>query len=429
VVGFESSNAVPARKDEPVEMVVLSDGTLVAAGLVPTDEQNANAPMGLGLLKLTPGGAVDNSFGSQGNGRVRANLGLTPEVTALERNGMDQLYVVVNSGGAGLVLRYGPNGLPQPFPGAGAGGAAGLVVNGQSVRLVDLQLLPDGRFVAAGEVGSGSSVDFLIARWNANGTLDSSFGAQIGYTRVNFALDAGSRDRARRLVQRANGGWLVGGTVSNNGDDLGIAAFNADGQIDSGFTGVLGQPGRTIFRFDAPLSDDLLADLVELPSGRLMAYAHVDDPDAFARNTALGALTPDGFPDNAYAPQGRQSLPDVPGFGREVPAALLAQPDGAVIAVSTKYSDGTETQADVIVRRVLANGSNDQTFGNSVFFNLSLVQFAGNTPGFVDEARSAVAFPGGFFILGRFSQDPVDSEFGFAKLINSMGVLLVDGFE
>lgn len=119
----------------------------------------------------------------------------------------------------------------------------------------------------------------------------------------------------------------------------------------------------------------------------------------------------------------------MPGFGQEAPAALLAQPDGAVIAVSTKYFDDTQTRADVIARRVLANGSFDQNFGNAALFNVSLVQFAGSTASFVDEARSVTAFPGGFFIFGRLSQDPVDTEFGFAKLINSMGMLHADGFE
>lgn len=419
VQGFESNNQALRRDDQPVDLVVLSDGSLVAGGVVPLDENDLGSPPAFGLMRLGPSGVLDSSFGGQGSGRLRIPFGISLEMGALARDGDDRLHIAGNAAGTGLVLRYSAQGVQAPFA---AGFAIGLNVPGQAVRLSDIVVLDDGRLIAAGSIGTGGGADFLIVRWRADGSLDTGFGMQGGYTRVNFGLDAKSADRGRRLLQRAGGGWLVAGTVSAGADDIGIAAFTADGQVDTGLIGTLGIPGRTTLRFDEPLSDDRLADVVELPGGRLLALVDIDPPGGGPRGIALGALTPQGFPDVAFAPQGRLLVPGVPGEGSEQAAAMFRQADAAVVIASTKYADAAETRADVVVRRVRADGSFDAQFGNAQPFNVSVVQFAGSAHQHSDEVRAVVPVPGAFHVFGRFSQAANDGEFGFAKLVNAAAI-------
>src|SRR5262249_2754285 len=95
-----------------------------------------------------------------------------------------------------------------------------------------LVLQPDGKIVAAGFANGGSDDDFALARFNADGSLDPTFGAAGKVT----TLFGSSDDFISALVLQPDGKIVAAG-FTNNGtnDDFALARYNTDGSLDSTF--------------------------------------------------------------------------------------------------------------------------------------------------------------------------------------------------
>lgn len=233
--------------DWPTALVLQPDGKLVASGAV-------NTVSDFGLARYHADGALDTSFGT--GGRVVTDFG-----------GFDQAYDLILqpdgklvAGGAAAgrfaLARYNPDGtLDASF------GAAGVVTTdlpGDFEAVNALVRLPDGKLVVAGSASPSGSSDFVVARYNGDGTLDTSFGTG-GFTTTDFS---GGIDFASSLVLRSDGKLVVAGGISF---DFGLARYDADGALDASF----GTGGfvTTDFAVD---SDSALA-LVAQSDGRLVA--------------------------------------------------------------------------------------------------------------------------------------------------------------
>ncbi len=106
-----------------------------------------------------------------------------------------------------------------------------------------MALQPDGKIVVAGATQKGTTGrDFAVARLNANGTLDSSFGAG-GKTTADF----GGNETAWAVALQPDGKIVVAGYTSKGttGNDFAVARVNANGLYDSSF----GAGGKTAADF------------------------------------------------------------------------------------------------------------------------------------------------------------------------------------
>ena len=91
----------------------------------------------------------------------------------------------------------------------------------------------DGKIVVAGEARNGfNNSDFAVVRYNTDGSLDTSFG-QGG--KVTTAI--GSADDVALSVALQPDGKIVVAGVSDNGSnfDFAIARYNMDGSLDTSF--------------------------------------------------------------------------------------------------------------------------------------------------------------------------------------------------
>src|SRR5204862_395505 len=89
-----------------------------------------------------------------------------------------------------------------------------------------------GKIVVAGVAFSAGLPDFALARYNADGSLDSSFGS-AGKTVVAFA---GASAEAMALGLQANGKIIAAGSaLSPVGIDFALARFDASGLLDPAF--------------------------------------------------------------------------------------------------------------------------------------------------------------------------------------------------
>ena len=129
-------------------------------------------------------------------------------------------------------------------------------------------LQPDGKIVAAGTAQDGSlgDYDFALARYNANGSPDTSFG---GDGTVVTDFNAGE-DYGYDVVMQPNGKLIVAGYVDNgSGSDFALARYLPGGSLDTGF----GSAGRVITDLGGV---DLGLALALLLDGRLILAGNTD---------------------------------------------------------------------------------------------------------------------------------------------------------
>lgn len=91
----------------------------------------------------------------------------------------------------------------------------------------------DGRIVVAGRAApSSGTMDFAICRYDPDGTLDPSFG-NSGKVVIDASFPAGLSDAAPGLAIQPDGKILV--TGRNGADRFGLVRLHNDGSLDTGF--------------------------------------------------------------------------------------------------------------------------------------------------------------------------------------------------
>jgi uncharacterized delta-60 repeat protein len=208
------------------EVIQPADGKIIAAGA----SEQAGSQWDFAMARYNVNGSLDTSFGS--GGIVLTNLGggnnTAIDGIALQPNG--QILVAGGTGtgtGEFTVARYNANGtLDTSFGGTGvvivpplAGG------NGENANSVAVQ--SDGKIVAAGFMGMAGYADWVITRFNTDGSLDSTFGS--GGT---VAFEPGTGGKGNGVVLQPDGKIVVAGTP-----DFTVGRFNTDGSLDTTFEG------------------------------------------------------------------------------------------------------------------------------------------------------------------------------------------------
>jgi uncharacterized delta-60 repeat protein len=102
----------------------------------------------------------------------------------------------------------------------------------ESSSIYDIALQSDGKIVAVGYALAGVNYDLAIARYNSDGSLDLSFNS-IGYDLINFGYND---DVAYAVAIQSNGKIVVAGKASNaSNDDFVLLRYNTDGTLDLTF--------------------------------------------------------------------------------------------------------------------------------------------------------------------------------------------------
>jgi uncharacterized delta-60 repeat protein len=91
----------------------------------------------------------------------------------------------------------------------------------------------DGKIVAAGQSFTGSNYDFALARYNADGTLDNSFSSD---GKLTTAMGSGD-DYIYSSALQADGKIVVAGyTYGGSNSSIALARYNTDGTLDNSFS-------------------------------------------------------------------------------------------------------------------------------------------------------------------------------------------------
>jgi uncharacterized delta-60 repeat protein len=252
------------------------DGKIVVAG------RSGGTGGRFGLVRYNTDGTLDTTFGV--DGKVRTNFTAGDDVAngvALQPNGK---IVVVGSANFDkfAVARYNDDGtLDSTFSTNGK-----LVTNFSIVsdwaNAVAIQA--NGKIVAAGTAGSTEFTGtFALVRYNANGTLDSTFGGD-GKVRTDFDAE---QDVAFGVAIQTNGKIVAAGGGDVSGPTFALARYNTNGTLDTSFSG----NGKVRTDFSRGL--DAAHGVVVQADGKIVAAGHAGfDTFALARYTAGGALDP-----------------------------------------------------------------------------------------------------------------------------------------
>lgn len=273
---------------------------------------------------------------------------------------------------------------------AGAGhldatfGDRGVVLSGLSDEdsAESIAVQRDGKIVLAGtsatNTGCCTEVDFGIARYNPDGSLDTTF-AGDGTT----TLDFGGQDGAHAVAIQPDGKVVAAGGTSAWPDGIAIARFATDGTLDTGFGGtgaVKTVAGPCASAFGIALQSDgrILVTGRGGPScSDLIVVRYEEDGSLDPTFGVAGVATVDlGGSEEGYALLVRRDGTIVAGgffddgLGEHDFLVALLSRDGAVRTTTTTDFDGAYDEiADLTVQRgrVLAAGTSGGDFALARF--------------------------------------------------------------
>ena len=265
--------------DYSKDMVLDSSGRIVVVGIA----QQHGGNQDFGVVRYLPDGSLDTSFGS--NGKVTTAFGdSVDEAYAVALDGVGRVVVsgwTYLSGFA--VARYNPDGsLDTTFSDDGKVTTMYTGYDyGYAVAIDD-----QDRIIVA---GGGASSDVMLVRYNTDGSLDPSFGAN-GVVVTDF----GSWDYAYAVVLDSAGRILVAGT---NGGYFLLARHNSDGSLDTAFDG----DGKVTTDLG---SDDAEARAIALDNDGRIVVAGFMRTSPTAYDFALARYNPDGSLDTSLGGDG-----------------------------------------------------------------------------------------------------------------------------
>ncbi|MCU7842016.1 MAG: DUF4347 domain-containing protein, partial [Candidatus Thiodiazotropha sp. (ex Troendleina suluensis)] len=146
-------------------------------------------------------------------------------------------------------------------------------------------LQPDGKILVAGS----SDSDFALVRYNSDGSLDATFDGNSGFGNGIVTTDIGtsSADTGYSVAVQADGKILVAG-LSNN--DFALARYNADGSLDTTFDGDSGTGNGKVTTDIGTLSNDIGYSVTLQPDGKILVAGSSDSDFALVRYNSDGSL-------------------------------------------------------------------------------------------------------------------------------------------
>lgn len=279
-----------------------------------------------GLVHLPIGGSLDAGFGDNGAVILYSFLDSYGRDVAYQPDG--SIVVLGQELYNFIVVRYKADGTPDS-----SFGEEGVVhTDFGGIEMASAVLVQrDGKIIAAGNTSYGVREDFAMIRYTSNGSLDPNFN---GGGKVTTDFSNGF-DYGRDLVLQPDGKIIMVGdtfTQTNSNRDIALVRYNPDGSLNPEFNG------------NGKVTTDITANDY--------AWAAALQPDGKILVSGSGILLrylPNGILDNSFDGDGKVSLP-FDGTG------IAIQPDGKIIVGGTQNSD-------FALARYTPNGSLDSSFG------------------------------------------------------------------
>ncbi len=210
----------------------------------------------------------------------------------------------------------------------------------------------DGKIVVAGYTNEGGNLNFAVARYSINGSLDTSFsGDGMVYTDLNSS----STDCAYAIAIQGDGKILVAGyTIPNGGSiaDIAVVRYKSDGSLDTEFS-----PNGIVITDIDNNKNDYARSIAIQPDGKILIGG-----DYNGNRFAIVRYNENGSLDTNFNINGKKVLQL--GSGLHMGNSLVLQNDGKIILAG--HANFTSSASyDFAIACLLSNGNIDNTFGTN----------------------------------------------------------------
>ncbi|TXH49953.1 MAG: hypothetical protein E6Q87_03830, partial [Cellvibrionales bacterium] len=328
-------------------LIQQADGKLVAVG----NTYNAKGMKQFALLRYNLDGTLDTTFNGTGMVITKISDLAVPvdDAKAVIQQSNGRLVVVgVTASGVNndcALVRYNKDGsLDETF------GEQGIVTMGFGTKddtCLSIIQQADDKLVVAGEAAMSNGndkADFALARFNADGSLDSSFGTG-GKVTTDFG---GTTNNGRSVIQLADGKLLMAGYSDYN---FALTRYNTDGSLD------------TTFDADGKLFVDIASDrdyaisVLQQADDQLVLAGYTNVNPGNKTNFAVVRLNQDGSFDPSFNSTGKLVL-SVDSNNNAV-AKVIQQTDGKLVLAGSTITSSKH----MALVRLNTDGSLDTGFG------------------------------------------------------------------
>ena len=220
---------IPGEDHFEPKMVLLPDDSILVAGGC------GNAEM-FCLARFKPDGTLDTSFGAP-NGYVTTDIVSgeddSPREVVVQPDGkILMIGDCIDAVQRICMVRYNENGTLDTSFGAPDGYVIFGYHPGDDDEGESLALQSNGQIIVAGECDFDNYI--CVSRRNSDGSEDATFNGGAGFTEINPS--AGDDDEDPEVILQSDGKIVIAASCDDR-DDVCVARFNADGTVDNSFGG------------------------------------------------------------------------------------------------------------------------------------------------------------------------------------------------
>lgn len=304
-----------AGDDRATGIAIQGDGKIVLVGYAQKASLGDND---IAIARLKTDGSLDTGFTGDGRKIIGFNNNGAGDDRgagiAIQPNGSIVVVGYAQAGGTGnddfAVARVTPNGaMDKSFSSDGKKTIAFNLGGSGADRATSVALQADGGIVIAGLAESSlGDTDFAVTRVKANGAMDKSFSGD-GRKTIGFNLGGSNEDHATGVGIQADGSIVLGGfaQISAGGDlDFAATRLTTDGEIDTTFS----TDGKKTISINNGGSDNDVANSLTIQAdGKILLVGHALRADPANTDFAVTRLDTDGQLDTSFGSGGIKTIP------------------------------------------------------------------------------------------------------------------------
>jgi uncharacterized delta-60 repeat protein len=343
--------SIGSGADEAMSVVLQPDGKIIAAG------RSEKGP-GLGgysavLVRYHDDGKIDESFGKGGiTTQPLARFDSTAKSVALQSDGRIVIAGWAEQRGYGYdfgVARFNADGtLDSSF------GNQGIAItnmgsgNNESAHAMAVTVQPDGKILAAGNANVGGRFRFSVARYLPHGTLDDTFNNR-GRFLADFPM--GNAFAMTIGILPDNGILAVGGAQVEGRSHIVLIRLREDGEPDRTF----GENGKVLSSIGD--KDASANSYAILPDGGILVSGYAQVQGRMC--VSVASYGNDGTPETHFGTNGNVIIPLGDKDANAVSIAIGS--DSRIFVAANAVLAGRNRMALLSLRN---DGSLDSQFGN-----------------------------------------------------------------
>jgi len=335
------TTTIGSSDDIAQSVKILPDGKILAIG------SSYISGFKVVMVQYNSDGSLDTSYGG-GDGIVIDNqyLGDQAVGAAIQTDG--KLVVAGTYNNDFFVTRFNTDGSLDTSFGSGGSKTTDFNNNTGSDKSTSVTIQPDGKIVLGGYAFNGTSFDFAIARYNSDGTPDTSFN---GTGKAITDLGSASNDSGYSVTVQPDGKLLVAGwtdAVTAGNNDFGLVRYNSNGSLDTSFN----LTGKVTTSFSA--GGDLALSVTVQSDGKILVAGQ---SNTSGNNFAVARYNTDGSLDSTFNGTGKVDTEfTTSGSSDDRGAVVTIDASGKIIVLGTSTKTGNY---DFAIARYNSNGSLD----------------------------------------------------------------------